>query len=40
MKKENPLSWGLSSSLNIQITERPKNGGRVKKGLVGIIRLD
>ena len=40
MNKKNKLSWKFISSLNIQIAERPKNGGRYKKGLVVIIRLD
>jgi hypothetical protein len=39
LKKENPLSWRLRSSLNIHLSELPKKGVRAKKGMVGIIRL-
>jgi hypothetical protein len=39
LKKENPLSWRLRSSLNIHLAELPKKGVRMKKGLVGIILL-
>ena len=39
LKKENPLSWRLRSSLNIHLAERQQKGVRVKKGLVVIIRL-
>jgi len=39
LKKENPLSWSLQSSLNIHLAERQGKGVWVEKGSVVITRL-
>ena len=39
-KRKTAILEGISSSLNTHLSERQRKGVRVKKGMVGIIRLD